>query len=412
MATDRPPASLWSHPPFVRLWLGQTISKFGSHITWAALSVTAVITLRATPTQVGILEAFGGLAFLLVGLFAGVWVDRLRRRPILIATDLGRALVLALIPLAAWQGWLRLELLYLVAALVSVQTVFFNLADRAFLPALVPVEQLVEANGKLGVSDSAAEITGPGLAGTLVQWLTAPFAIVIDVLSYLVSALCIAGIRVQEAAPAPVEMRQNVWQEIGEGLRVVLRNPTLRALAAAQASFSLFGSFIGTLYWLYLVRELHLTPTMVGLSVGAGGIGALIGAAVAHRVQRRFGVARTLLGCLLLMSLGGFVLPSLRGPMSVVFPALLAVQLLGDIPIAIFFIQDISLRQKTIPHALIGRASAGMDFLTHGLTPLGALLAGLLGDQIGIRPTLFLSVFGPLLALLFIAASPLRHARD
>src|SRR5947209_5675974 len=201
---------LWRNVDFVKLWIGQTVSNAGSGITSVALPLTAVLVLSATPAQMGILNALDGLAVLLIGLFAGVWVDRLRRRPVLIATDLGRALLLGTIPLAAFLHVLRIEQLYIVGALIGILTVFFNIADESFLPSLIPVEDLVEGNSKLGTSDSLAEITGPAIAGPLVQLLGGPVAILFDAISFLCSALCIGLIRKPEP-PLTLEQRQSFW---------------------------------------------------------------------------------------------------------------------------------------------------------------------------------------------------------
>src|SRR5205807_7866820 len=196
---------LWNNPDFVKLWLGQTVSQFGSGITGIALPLTAVLVLAATPAQMGILGALDGIAVLVIGLLAGVWVDRVRRRPLLIATDLGRAFLLSTIPLAALLGVLRIGQLYVVAAMVGMLTILFNVAHSAFLPSLIPPESLVEANSKLGMSDSLAEIGGPATAGPLVQLISAPFALFFDALSFLFSACCVGLIHTPEPLPAALE---------------------------------------------------------------------------------------------------------------------------------------------------------------------------------------------------------------
>lgn len=404
-------AGLWRHPDFVRLWTGQTVSKFGSHITGTALPALAVITLAATPAQMGLLGALESAPILVFGLFAGVWVDRLRRRPLLIATDLARALVLASIPLAAWYGRLHIGLLYFVAALVGTLSVCFDLAGLSFLPVVVSRERLVEGNSKLGASDSVAEVAGPALAGTLVQWLTAPGAILIDCLSYLFSALCVGLIRTPEPPPVPPAHRQSVRREIGEGMRVVFGSPLLRALAGSWGTFEFCGNFIGTVYWLFLVRELGLSPAIVGLGIGMGGVGALIGAFLTEPVTRRFGIGRTLIGCQLLKGSLNLILPLTHGPKGVMIFLVLASQFVTDIPIAIYLISATSLRQAVIPSRLLGRANAGMNLLTRGVGPLGALLAGALGGIIGLRLTWIAGATGITLASLWLIFSPIRRLR-
>src|SRR6266480_4344205 len=290
MRHDR--TGLWGNSDFVKLWLGQTVSYFGRGITGIALPLTAVLVLAATPAQMGILGALDGVSVMVIGLLAGVWVDRLRRRPLLIATDLGRAFILGTIPLAALLGVLRIGQLYVVAALAGMLTVLFNVANPAFLPSLIPQESLVEGNSKLGMSDSLAEIGGPAVAGPLVQLISAPFALLFDALSFLFSACCLGLIHTPELPPAVLEQRNSIWHDLVEGLRVVLENPLLRALAASAGIFSLFGNFIGALYALYIIRQLGAPAIFLGLLVATGGVSALVGAFLAERVVRRFGLGR------------------------------------------------------------------------------------------------------------------------
>jgi predicted MFS family arabinose efflux permease len=240
----------------------------------------------------GILNALEGLPVLVFSLLAGVWVDRLRRKPILIAADLGRAFILVSIPLAALAGMLNMLQLYIVAGLVGVLSVFYNVADKSFLPAIVARDQLIEANARIGSSDSLAEVAGPSLAGALVQWLSAPFAIFVDVGSYLVSAACLGWIRTAEPKPIP-QAHPSLWGEMIAGLRIVTSHPVLRTLMGVTATQRFFGNFIGAIYWLFLVRDLHLTPAMVGISIGFGGAGAFVGTLAAGYLTRRFGLGRT-----------------------------------------------------------------------------------------------------------------------
>ena len=371
-----------------------------------------MLLLAATPAQMGILDALAGMATLTVSLIAGVWVDRLRRRPILIATDLARAAILITIPIVAVFGRLSMAQLYVVAALTGTFAVFYNLADRSFLPTLVSREALVEANSKIGVSDSLAEIAGPSLGGVLVQWLNPPLAILIDALSYVFSAACARLIRVVEPPPAAPATRQPVMQEIREGIQILANQPILRALAGSLGTTNFFGSFIGALYWLFLVRELDLPPALVGVSIGVGGAGALLGALIAGRLTQQFGQGRILLATMLLWGAFAFVIPLAywRGPW--LAPIVMATQLLGDIPIAIYLINEVSLRQSIIPDRLLGRANASIEFVSQGMAPLGALAGGVLGETIGVRPTLLIAAIGIALASLWIFLSPIpRLAR-
>jgi predicted MFS family arabinose efflux permease len=406
------PTRLWTNRDFVKLWTGQTVSKFGTHITSAAIAATAVLVLQATPAQMGFLGAIEGLPVLLLSLFAGVWVDRLRRKPILITADLGRAVILLSIPVAAFLNGLRMENLYLVVGLVGVLSVLYNVADQSYLPALVRQEQLIEANARLGSSESIAEVAGPSIAGTLVQWLGAPFAILVDSATYLFSAGCLGAIRTPE--PQLVRSDQpHLWREMKEGLRAVLGNPVLRALMGATATHTFFGSFIGTIYWIFLVRDLYLSPAVVGVSIGFGGIGAFVGTFIVGGITHRLGVGKTLISSLLIVGL--FSLPLLL-PLETwqagwVIALLFAIQLGGDIFWSVFFINVTSLRQGVIPPQLLGRASATLDFAGEGSAPLGALVGGLVASFIGARFTWLLGAAGILIASLWLIFSPVRRIR-
>jgi MFS family permease len=403
---------LWQHRDFMKLWLGQTVSQFGSHITGAALPFVAFLTLGATPLQLGILGALGSVPILLFGLFAGVWVDRLRRRPILIGADLGRALILGSIPLAALLGVLRIELLYVVAALVGILTVFFDVAYASILPSLVTRHELVEANSKLGSSSALAEIGGPSLAGFLVQLISAPFAILIDAVSFVLSAAGIILIRTAEPPPPPAAGRRPVLRDMAEGLRLVLRQPILRGLAGHAATMTFFGNFIGVLYSIYCVQELGIPPAIVGVMIGLGGVGAFIGTLIVGPVTRRLGVGRSIIGAVLFGTLVNMMIPLVWGPPLLVAGILMMTQLVGDISWPVHSVNEQSLRQAIVPDRLLGRANASMQFLTGGIAPLGALLGGWLGEVIGMRPTLLIAIAGLLLAILWLIFSPIRQLRD
>jgi MFS family permease len=409
----KPPLKgLWNHPDFVKLWMGQTASDLGNGITGIALPLTAALALNATPAQMGILSALEGIAALLVGLFAGVWADRLRRRPILIVTDLGRAALLLSVPLAAFFGLLRIEQLYLVAALTGVLTVFFHIADQSFLPSLVRQEDLIEGNSKLGASASIAEIGGPALAGPLVQIVTAPGALLFDVCSFLVSACCLWRIRTVEPAPKPSD-QEVFWHALTEGLRAIVTHPLLRVLAGSAFLFAFFGNFFAALYPLYVVRTIGAPPATLGYLVAAGGVGALAGSFLEQRVVRHFGLGKTLAGGLLISEVIGLVVVLLaRGPVAFAVTLLFFSQLVGDVAISLYLMSEVSLRQSVIPARMLGRVNASIQVLTRGLGASGALVGGALGQQIGIRPTLLIACTGMLLAALWLFCSPIRRVQS
>jgi MFS family permease len=399
---------LWKNPDFVKLWLGQTVSNFGSGITGIALPLTAVLVLTASPAQMGILGAVDGGAVLLVGLLAGVWVDRVRRRPLMIATDLGRAFVLSTIPLAALFGVLGLGQLYIVAALAAILTVIFNVASSAYLPALIAQTTLIEGNSKLGMSDSLAEIGGPAVAGPLVQVISAPFAILFDALSFLFSACCLGLIHTPEPPPMTQERHQSLWHDLIEGLALVLRNPLLRSLAGSGGLFSLFGNFIGALYALYVIRQLSAPPVFLGFLVATGGVSALVGALLAEHVIQRFGLGMTVGLGLFMYGAIGLLIPLAGGSVALSLSLLFLSQLVGDASVSIYFIAEVSLRQSLVPTNMLGRTNASLQFLSQGVAPVGALLAGILGGLIGLRLTILIGVLGVILAGTCLLLSSVR----
>jgi MFS family permease len=395
---------------FALLWTGQTISEFGSRITREGLPLAANLVLGATALQMGLLAAFGMLPVLLVSLLAGVWVDRVRRRPILIIADIGRALLLLSVPVAALLGVLRIEQLYVVTALVGALTVFFEVAHQSFLPTIVRREQIVEGNSKLSASGSLAEVGGPALAGVLVQAITAPFAILFDALSFLASALCIGLIRDPE--PAPVAEHQQFLRDVREGLRMVLSNPVLRAIALSTSTRSFCGGTFAALYGLYVIRVLKVTPSVFGVLVGMGGVGALLGAFMARSLVRRCGIGPVLIGSALLSSALMLTTPLASGPQLLVVLLLMLSQLLGDCAYEIYIIHSTSLLQMLVPQGSLGRASASLQFLAGGMVPLGALLSGVVAGMIGMRATLLIaSLLALLLSSAWLIFSPVRRLR-
>ena len=386
------------------------VSLFGSDISGLAIPVTALTLLNANPAQMGLLQGAQGVAFFVLSLPVGVWVDRLPRRPILIISDIARALLLGLIPLCIWSGHLSMGFLIAIGVLTGAFTVCFQVAERAFLPSIVTREELVSANSHLSASEAIAEISGPALAGTLVQGLTAPFAIVLDSLSYLFSALCFWNIKVAEKSPETPETEG--WATLLEGIRYIRRHAILRSLVLMMASLSFFGNFFASLYLLFLVRELHISPGVVGVLVGLGGIGKLVSASVNTKMTRRFGVGKVILVGLVLGSWDGAVIYALHGSIWFCTLVLGFMQLVGDIPTGWFYMNVMSLRQSVIPTRLQGRVHAGMGFLIEGLAPIGAVVGGLLGVWIGLRLTLLMTMCGPLIALVFLLASPILHLRE
>jgi predicted MFS family arabinose efflux permease len=287
-------------------------------------------------------------------------------------------------------------------------TVLFTVAYSAYLPSLIPQGSLVEANSKLAMSDALAEISGPAVAGPLVQLINAPFALLFDALSFLFSACCLGLMHTSEPPPVAVEQRKSIWSDLVEGLRFVLKNPLLRALAGSAGTFSLFGNFVGALYVLYVIRQLGAPPIFLGFLVATGGVSALVGAFMAERVVRRFGLGRTVGMGLFMYGATGLLIPLAGGSVTLALSLLFLSQILGDASVSIYLIAEVSLRQSIVPANVLGRANASMQFLSQGVAPLGALLAGILGGMIGLRLTILIGVLGVMLAGTWLLLSPVR----
>ena len=403
---------LWRHGDFLKLWSAQTISQFGSQITFLGLPIIAALVLDASPWQMGVLGAAEFAPFLLFGLFAGVWVDRLPRRPILIWSDVGRALVLLTIPLAALAGALRIEQLYAVGFLVGVGTVFFDVAYQSYLPSLVDRQQMVEGNSKLEIGRSVAQVSGPGVAGGLIELLTAPIALVVDSVSFLLSAAMLLLIRKPEPRPERSAEPRNVWQEIGEGLGVVLKSPLLRPIAFCTATSNLFSQIAFAVFVLFATRELGLDAGALGIAFSVGSVGALAGAAMAGRVAALLGVGPTIVAAIVFSGLGNLVVPLLAEPGSLALPVLAVGGLLTFAGGMLYNITQVSLRQAITPHRVQGRMNASMRFMVWGTIPIGALIGGFMGEQIGLRSTMLVGAIGGLSSGLWVLFSPVRALRE
>jgi predicted MFS family arabinose efflux permease len=401
---------LWRHPDFLKLWTGQTISELGSRITRDGVPMAAVLVLGAKPAQMGFLTAVGAGSVLLFGLVAGVWADRIRRRPILIAADLARAALLATIPIAAFAQRLSMAQLYVVIALAGFCSVFFDVAYQSYLPSLVDRSDLLEGNSKLALSSSIAEIAGPGLTGVLVQLITAPIAILFDALSFVFSAVSVWLIRKPE--PILEAARAQHWkQETAAGLRFVFAHQLLRPLACfSMTAFFSFG-FLGPLYVLFALRELRVPPAALGAVIAVGGAGSLLGASLASRIASRFGLGRTLVGSIVILVFANALIPLAHGSITMALSFLIVQQLAGDSAVTVFNVNALSLRQTVAPDRVLGRVNAAMQLLTLGIYPLGALFCGLVAQAVGLRATLGLAVAGLAISSLWLIASPLRTLR-
>jgi len=393
---------------FRLLWGGQSVSEVGSQVTTLAFPLVAVEVLRASAFEVGVLTACSTAAFLLVGLPAGAWVDRLRHRRVMMAADLGRMAAVGSIPVAYALGGLSLAQLYVTALVAGVLTVFFDVAYQSCLPGLVGPERLVEGNAKLAGTAQVAQVAGPSVAGGLVQALGGPVAMAVDAASFLVSSLTLAAIATPEAAPDP-PAHDGLRAQIGEGLRFVLGHRTLRAIAGCTGTSNLFSSMMAAVEVVFLVRVIHLRAGIIGLLFAAGGIGGVVGALTASSLARRVGGVRVTLAGMAATS-GGLVIPLTgRGAGVVLFAVGSFFLGFGAV---VYNINQVSFRQRLCPPALLGRMNATMRFLVWGEMPIGALIGGTLASGIGLRNTLWVGVVGQLLAIIWLLASPMRSQRD
>ena len=392
------------HRDFLLLWSAQGISAVGSRITRTALPMAAILAVGASAIDLGLLTVALTLPGVVIALLAGGWVDRHRRKPLLIAADLLRAAALLAIPAAALSGRLNLPLLYIVAVIVGACSVLFTVADHVFITDLVARKRLLEANGKREAVDAIAEISGPAIGGALVALLTAPIAIATDAVTFVASALLIGGIRRRERIAATAKSASLI-EDLRRGLHVVWRDRAIRALFLATATLTLCFSFMASLYTLYALRDLHLTPAELGVVIGCGGIGGLAGAGLAGRAAQRWGVRRTLIVALLLGGAMQALVP-LAPPVPVVaISFLVATQLVGDGALTVYLVNETTLRQRLLPADALGRAAATWTVATGVLTPTGALAGAALAEAIGMRPTLWLLPFaGGVAALWLIAA--------
>ena len=407
-----PTGGLWRHADFLKLWSAESVSQVGSQITGLALPLVAVIVLDVSPFEVSALVVIEFLPFILFAIPAGVWVDRLRRKPILVIADLGRAVLLGSIPIAYAFDALYLGQLYVVGFLVGICTVFFDVSYQSYLPSLVAREQLVEGNSKLEVSRAGAQIGGPGAAGGLVSAIGAPAAIVLDALSFVVSAVFLFTIRKPEVLPVREEgaPKPSMLAEAKEGLRYVLGNRYLRAISICTATSNFFWSLSGAILIVYAVRELHMSPALIGIVFSVANAGPLLAALTTNKVFARIGVGRTILVTSVMFSCAAFFFP--LAPQDSPAPFFIAGGILGGYGAVAYNITQVSFRQAITPERLQGRMNSVMRFIVWGVIPIGTLLGGAIASTIDLRAAIWIGAIGNALAFLPVLLSPVRTLRE
>jgi Na+/melibiose symporter-like transporter len=400
---------LWGHRDFLRLWAAQAVSSVGARITREGLTFAAVTSLGASPAQTGLLAALVRGPAIIVGLTAGGAVDRRRRRPVLIGSDIARALALASMPIAAWLHVLSMNQVYGVAALIGALNVLFDIADHAYLPTLIDRDQLVDGNAKLATTDALAEIGGPALYGVLFQLLTAPIAIAVNAGTYLFSALALSTIRAQEPPPAPGPRRRGLRfdRDFRDGVAAILAGRALGPLLLIEIGAALFGAFFSALYIFYALERLHLSAAMLGATVAVGGVAAMAGAAVAGPIIRRIGIGPAFVICGVATAIGSLFVPLAAGPPLAGMAMLMAAQVVGDSFGTVSEIAGTSLRQILVTPRLMGRVG-GVFAMGRGVAGVaGALLGGWLGAALGVRATLYVACAGGILVTAGGLVSPL-----
>ena len=394
---------------FLKLWSAQTISQFGSQISALALPLVAVLVLQATAFAVAALAVVDFLPFLLFTLPVGVWVDRLPRLPIMVVADVGRAVALASVPVEAAVGQLTLTQLFVVGFTTGTLTVFFEVSYQAFLPSLVERSRLVEGNGKLEATRSAALIGGPGLGGLLVRALTAPYAVLVDAGSFVCSALCLSTIRRQEVVRNRHAVSASVWRELVDGSRYVLGHRYWRAICISSATFNFFNYVAFAILVVYMVRRLEMSALAIGTTLSLANGGALVAALLAQKIGRRVGIGRAILAS----TFFGYPLVLVPlAPVSHPVPFIVTAFTLEGFGVVLFTVSTTSLIQALTPAGLLGRANATRRFIVWGTIPLGGLVSGGLASWIGLRPTMFIGTLGCAFSTVPIVLSPIRHVRE
>ncbi|GAA3580503.1 MFS transporter [Nonomuraea rosea] len=397
------------NPDFLRFLSSHVANELGANISRVALPLVAVLVLHAGPAEVGLLSALQTTAFLLIGLPAGVWVDRMRKRRVMMASDLARFLMIGSIPLAGEAGLLSIGMMFVVALLAGVAQVFNDVADPTYLPELVSTEQLSDGNSKLEVVRSGAFLAGPGLGGLLVQLLGAPRTLVATAVAGLVSVLFLSTIKAPDKPPAVTE-RTPLMRGIAEGLAYMWRDRLLRMFVATTATVNLCISAVLGLSVLFLVQEVELGPGVIGLLLMSGGVGGLIGGLTGGWLSRRYGSARMTWLAITLASPFGLLLPMTQADWRVACFAITSMVLSWSA--ALSNVGQITYRQTVTPDHLLGRVNASVRVVVWGPMALGALLGGLVAQQIGVREALWVFMVGRLLAFVPLLFSPLPRMRD
>jgi len=401
---------LWMNSSFNQLWLGQTVSVLGSQISFIAIPLIAVILLDADSFQMGILTATITAPFLLIGLFAGVWVDRVKRVPILLYSNLLGAVILLLIPLLNSLNILNIWLLYLIAFLSASCSMMFQFAYTSVLPSIVSKEALTEGNSKLEATRATTQFIGPSIAGVLIQTFTAPVAILINAATELFSLVFLKRIKINEATPE--KSANNVLQQIVSGFSILFKSNFLRTISLTTAVLNFARSAIDAVYILFIVSTLSVDAALIGIIYGVGSVGSIIGAMLANKLVKKIGIGATIILAAISIGIGFIVIAVIAGPLYIVIPLLLVSRTLTSMGNTLFFITQVSVRQALVPNEVMGRVNATQVFISRGAVPIGALLGGILGTWFGLRIAILLAGCFSLIAVFMLWMSPIRSIQQ
>jgi MFS family permease len=400
------------NPDFAKLFAGETISQIGSQVTQFTMPLVAIITLNATAFQVGILNALKFVPVIVIALFAGVWLDRRRRRPIMIMCALGNAVLIGLVPIASVAGFLSIGLLYVVITLAGSLTVIFDVGALSFVPFLVDREHLTESNSKLQASISFAGIAGPGIAGFIIGLITAPITLSVDAVSYLFSAAGMLAITKREPAPEQLAEKPSIRASLAEGFRAVYGTKLLRILLGQSATLNIGFGMVSTIFTLYGIRVLGFSPDKLGIAIGSLAAGALCGSLLAGRIERLIGLPRTLSFAMVAVCASPLLLLIPRNADLASLALAMAAWLGHGFGISVWNVNTITLRQVLTPMRVLGRMNATYRMVLFGALPVGAFAAGLLGSALGLRHAILISVLALTTPMLWLAFSPVFRLKE
>ncbi|MFT7837037.1 MFS transporter [Saccharothrix sp. BKS2] len=416
------PGSLFQQANFRNLWFGQTLSLFAAEITAGVIPLLAALTLNASVLEMGVLSAVSFLPYLVISLFAGVWLDRLPKRPVIVAADLARGVLLLLVPLAAVLDLLSMPFLLVIAVLIGVGTVIADIGSASFLPSVVGRRDLVDGNGKLEISNNASRMAGEAVGGVLVQVLTAPFALLFNTVAYAASAVFTQRIRVdpdvepevdEDDEEQPDARKPDFWREVGEGLRFVFGNPIVRTLAITALLFNLFTFFIEPVFLIFITRTLALEPIYIGLILSSSGVGGVVGAMISGRVSRKLPLGTLLVVTQVLAGAASLLIPvATLVPKPAAVVLIIVMHFVDAVMVIVYNVNQRSYRSAVTPDALQGRMNASIRMIVMGVCPLGALLGGVVGNALSATTALIIGSVGILSSGVYIAFTRIRSVKE